>query len=673
MKTGPLEDVHAPQRRKSHVDSVLTYQHPEGPSGGRELQGSQGWKIKRALTPAWNRPRPSSARDDYSSAPSSSSSPTSMSIDSESHLQQHYRLPIMPTSSPTASHEKKPGFLKRHFAHRRNSSVTASGHGTLPISPPARAQTHAIDPSTSRKNVTSSATSTSPSHGTAQPRSALRRPSSPTAFNSPQQQPKFDNSSERPDSLQVADHDAPVHQPQIILNGIRDQFEGIEYPDGLPTPLSTHSSKRGIKWAEDYGDDNERRPRRDSSAATCRRSSIYSKSGEGGAYLEGVDRGVGSKARRLSVHLPEEIDVDICVLEKHFNVMARMSQKDIGEGGAAVVRVMRSKTAGHEKLPKDRLYAVKEFRTRDHTEEEEFEYERKIKSEYAISKSCQHPNIVETYRLCHSHDRYFHVMEYCELGDLQVLISKNYFSREDRNCMFKQLLRGLDYLHARGIAHRDIKADNLLVNKEGCLKIADFGTGEVFCGQHPGLRNCRQQSIIDPDEPIRLCAPGWLGSRPYMAPEIYQRTGEYDPRAVDVWSAAIVYISLCVGGTPWPAASQEQKNYSIYCRTWEEWKEKFPDGEIKAGRPLPAFAHTKQFQSFDDMPTKVMIFGMLHPDPQNRWTIRQALETKTVTEWPCCQQTGYSDDIKTRQKKALHNHVPPKESKGPRFLKPSYQ
>ncbi|CZT20756.1 uncharacterized protein RCC_06614 [Ramularia collo-cygni] len=571
-----------------------------------------------------------------------------MSVD---RLHQHYQLPTMSPSSPQ---EKRPGFLKRHFHHRRNSSVTASNQNNPPTSPPARAQTFET------RNVSSSAKS--PANGSARPRSVLRRPSSP----------EIHHGDERPDSLQVADHEASVHQPQILLNGMHDQFEGVEYPDGLPTPLSTNSSKRGIKWAENYRDDAERRPRRDSSAATARRSSIYSKAAEGGGYLEGVDRGVGSKARRLSVHLPEEIDVDICVLEKHFNVMARISQKDIGEGGAAIVRVMRSKTAGHEKLAKDRLYAVKEFRTRDHSEEEEWEYERKIKSEYAISKSCQHPNIVETYRLCHSHDRYFHVMEYCELGDLQVLISKNYFSREDRNCMFKQLLRGLDYLHSRGIAHRDIKADNLLVNKDGCLKIADFGTGEVFCGEHPGLRNCRQQSIIDPDAPIRLCSPGWLGSRPYMAPEIYQRTGEYDPRAVDVWSAAIVYVSLCVGGTPWPAASHEQKNYNIYCTTWDEWKEKYPDGEIKEGRSLPSFANTKQFQSFDDLHTKVMIFGMLHPDPENRWTIRQALETKTVTEYACCQQAGYSDDIKTRQKKALHNHVPPKDSKGPKFLKASY-
>lgn len=170
-----------------------------------------------------------------------------------------------------------------------------------------------------------------------------------------------------------------------------------------------------------------------------------------------------------------------------------------------------------------------------------------------------------------------------------------------------------------------------------------------------------------------MCEPGWLGSQPYMAPEIYQRTGKYDPRAVDVWSAAIVFITLCVGGTPWAAASYEQKNYNTYCATWDEWKQKYPDGEIKEGRPLPAFANSKQFQQLGDQATRTMIMGMLHVDPEKRWTIRKALETKTVTEWPCCQQTGYSDDIKTRQKKSLHNHVPPKESKGPKFLKPSYQ
>jgi hypothetical protein len=74
----------------------------------------------------------------------------------------------------------------------------------------------------------------------------------------------------------------------------------------------------------------------------------------------------------------------------------------------------------------------------------------------------------------------------------------------------------------------------------------------------------------------------------------------------------------------------------------------------------------------DDGATKRFVLGMLHPDPSKRWTAHDALETVVVTDYPCCQQDGYSDDIKTRQRKALHNHTPPKSAKGPKFLKPSY-
>jgi serine/threonine protein kinase len=661
LKDGSLEGLYAPRHARAGKTSAPSADEDHGAftAAGAEKADFRRHRPILEAPLDYLRKRPTTSTN----SSTSTSSPTDMSTEGGGVRHSH-TMPIM-SSSP--ANEKKLGFLRRHLGpHRRHSSINNNSPPAPPASThPPQAQPPQIPPAINQNHATTAPT-VNGTKSTAAPKSVLRRPSSPTTPTL-----GFDNV-RISDQSPVVEDDVTAERPQILVNGARNEAdEDVNYPDGLPTPLSNRSSKGGIKWAEGFGEDSEKRPRRNSSAAThTRRSSIYSKAAEGD-YLEGVDRGAGSKARRLSVHLPETLEVDECTLEQHFNVMSRLSQKDIGEGGAAIVRLMKSKTAGTEKT-KEKLFAVKEFRARDDAEEEEFDYVRKIKSEYAISKSCQHPNIVSTFRLCTSHGRWFHVMEYCELGDLNDLIQKNYFSREDRNCMFKQLIRGVDYLHSRGIAHRDIKSENLLVNKDGCLKIADFGTGEVFSGQHPGCRNCRRQSIIDPDEPIRLCAPGWVGSRPYIAPEVYQRKGEYDPRAVDVWSTAIVYLTLCFGGNPWDAASPDCKNYNIYCNTWDQWLERYPDGEVKKGRELPAFAGTKQFQSLDDALTKVLIFGMLHPDPQKRWTIAQALESKTVTEYPCCQQEGYSDDIKKRQKKVLHNHVPPKESKGPKFLKPSY-
>lgn len=628
---GSLRDLHVADRAHLSTNKDLIHEL----NGGSPRQRAPGWK--QSLVSPLSRRKQQQQRNNSSqtashlptpdtSDQSASSTPTtSMSIESEQNVRPVKRLSSLLSHSP---HGEKKSIFK-HFSHKRNSSSVSK-------LPPAE-QLNA-SPQPQQRTPTQDSRAQPAANGKAPPRPALTN----------------GVKSESTDTV-----------PQIAVNGNPHQdaqTQAQARPDAnSDTRLPSTGSKGGVKWAENFGDtaQMQNRPRRASSAATHgRRSSIYSRAAEGGDYLEGVDRGAGSKARRLSVALPAELQVDECKLEEHFNLIARKTTKDIGEGGAAVVKLMKSKTAGNADKH-DRVFAVKEFRPRDPDEEGKRDYETKIKSEYAISKSLQHPNVVMTYHLCHSGEKWYHVMEYCELGDLNDLIQRNYFSREDRNCMFKQLVRGVDYLHQRGIAHRDLKSENLLVDRNGCLKIADFGTAEVFVGTHPGLRNCRRQSIIDPDEQIKLCEPGWVGSRPYMAPEIYQRKGEYDPRAVDVWSCAIVYLTLCFGGNPWDHASPDCKNFNIYCDTWDQWLDKYPDGEIRNNRELPAFVYTKQFMMLDDIGTKRMVFGMLHPDPDKRWMIHDVLDCKTVNEYACCQQEGYSDDIKKRQKKALHNHVPP--------------
>lgn len=581
--------------------------------------------------------------------------------------------------TPSSSQKKSGNFFSRHLGRRRKSSVSLpNGHA---ISSPSQGQT---SPSQSRSAARKASVSSSNHDGEASGHHGADHANGSVAFAGDPKSAAYGGGAaenRKPISHVVLNaSSAPTASTAVETERTESRESNSDWPkdSGLPSEnnsLSPPQSPRqgsksgGVRWAPGFSDEvPTTRPRRTSSAGTAgtRRGSIYLR-GTDGLHIEGVDAGVGSKARRLSVHIPERMEVNECLLSEHFSMLARANKKDIGEGGAAVVRLMQSKTAG---TGKDKVFAVKEFREWDREEEDEMDYMRKIKSEYAIAKSCEHPNIVETYRLCTAEKdrKWFHVMQYCEGGDLNDLITAGCFARpEDRNCMFKQLLRGVEYLHKCGIAHRDLKSENLLITKDGCLKIADFGTAEVFCGTHPGLRGCRRPSIIDDEAPIRLCSPGLVGSRPYMAPEIIKHKDDYDPRGVDIWSCAIVYISLCIGGTPWECASVDVKNYNIYCNTWDDWLAKYPDGILQEGRSLPAFAGSKQFMMLDDTPTKRMVMGMLHPDPVMRWSAKDALETKTVTEYPCCQQQGYSDDIKTRQRKAMHNHLPQKKSK---FLKP---
>lgn len=238
-----------------------------------------------------------------------------------------------------------------------------------------------------------------------------------------------------------------------------------------------------------------------------------------------AETGAGLKARRLSIQPPDELNLEVAELHKLYadqrNLLGWHS-KIVGKGATANVRLVHKKgDHGGE------VYAAKEFRGKSKNENAE-EYENKVKSEYSIAKGVRHPNIVETLRLCTHDGRWTQVMEFCEHGDLFGLVNQKYLSKDehlvDRLCLFKQLIQGINYLHDHGIAHRDIKLENILLTKGSELKITDFGVSEVFSGLHPGLGLAGGQYGKSMGE-VRLCAPGICGSPPYIAPEVISKKG----------------------------------------------------------------------------------------------------------------------------------------------------
>jgi len=387
--------------------------------------------------------------------------------------------------------------------------------------------------------------------------------------------------------------------------------------------------------------------------------------------------GAGLKSRRLSASLPDEFHVDSCELNDEFKSTSFLPGKRgnvIGKGATATVTLMCRKDG-----PKDELYAVKEFRRRDNSEREG-EYIKKLQSEYTIAKSLRHPNIVTTVRLCTHAGRWNHVMEYCSAGEMYSLVEKGLFKThyklEDRLCFFKQLIRGVDYLHSHGIAHRDIKLENLLMDKNGHVKITDFGVSEVFSGEHPGLDKAGGRCGKNMGA-IRLCSPGICGSLPYIAPEVLEKAGPYDPRPLDVWSCAIVFLTMTYSGTPWQAARLEHDHYERFLNGWTTWLENHPDGVMDKDDPDgvpkcgPLFAH------LDTAPLKRIILKMLHPIPDKRSTIRDVLNSASIKAIDCCSMESYegeccvdaSGKLKSGKKVLKkHSHLPPKEHKTPRAL-----
>jgi serine/threonine protein kinase len=151
------------------------------------------------------------------------------------------------------------------------------------------------------------------------------------------------------------------------------------------------------------------------------------------------------------------------------------------------------------------------------------------------------------------------VMEYMDGGSLQHVVDNGGIQDEKVLAMISfQVLSGLQFLHSHGIIHRDIKPDNLLVNKFGEVKIADFG---VSCDYGRVEKELKQEfSSVPP------LARTHTGTRAFMSPE--RASGERYDYAVDIWSFGISILAIALGkmhvkhGDEWDV-SQQMSEFSI--------------------------------------------------------------------------------------------------------------
>jgi protein-serine/threonine kinase len=141
---------------------------------------------------------------------------------------------------------------------------------------------------------------------------------------------------------------------------------------------------------------------------------------------------------------------------------------------------------------------------------------------------------------------YCEVMEFCSGGDLYTLVlAAGKLEVQEADCYFKQMMRGVEYMHEMGVAHRDMKPENLLLTSHGALKITDFGNGECF----------RMAWENDAHMVSGLC-----GSAPYIAPEEYIDR-EFDARAVDVWACGVIYMAMRTGRHLWRVAKKDDDEF----------------------------------------------------------------------------------------------------------------
>ncbi|KAI1384687.1 Pkinase-domain-containing protein [Hypoxylon trugodes] len=161
-----------------------------------------------------------------------------------------------------------------------------------------------------------------------------------------------------------------------------------------------------------------------------------------------------------------------------------------------------------------------------------------IREEIAIMKKLNHPNLVQLIEVLDDpeNDSLYMVLEMCKKGVvMKVGLDEQADPYDDERCRywFRDLILGIEYLHAQGVVHRDIKPDNLLLTEDDVLKIVDFGVSEMF------------------EKPDAMMTSKSAGSPAFLPPELCQaRHGDVSGKAADVWSMGVSLYCLKYGRLP---------------------------------------------------------------------------------------------------------------------------
>jgi serine/threonine protein kinase len=210
-------------------------------------------------------------------------------------------------------------------------------------------------------------------------------------------------------------------------------------------------------------------------------------------------------------------------MSKHFPQLEILEL--LGEGGMGVVYKARQ--------PKlDRIVALKILSaecSRDPAFAERFQREAR-----ALAK-LNHPAIVAVYDFGQSDGLYYFLMEYVDGVNLRQALDGKQLASRDALGVVTQICDALQYAHDEGVVHRDIKPGNVLLDKRGRVKIADFGLAKLM-GKAAGDQKLTQSRVV-------------MGTPHYMAPEQLERPLEVDHRA-DIYSLGVVFYEMLTGELP---------------------------------------------------------------------------------------------------------------------------
>lgn len=187
-------------------------------------------------------------------------------------------------------------------------------------------------------------------------------------------------------------------------------------------------------------------------------------------------------------------------------------------------------TYGKVKKAKERSgrqVAIKSIRKEKIKDEQDLVH---IRREIEIMSTLCHPHIITIYEVFENKDKIVIVMEYASRGDLYDYIcdKRNISEREARH-FFRQIVSAVHYCHQNGIVHRDLKLENILLDGNGNVKIADFGLSNLYRGDEYLQTFCGSPLYASPEI---------VNGRPYRGPE------------VDTWSLGVLLYTMVHGTMP---------------------------------------------------------------------------------------------------------------------------
>ncbi|XP_073996581.1 serine/threonine-protein kinase SIK3-like isoform X2 [Rhodnius prolixus] len=235
---------------------------------------------------------------------------------------------------------------------------------------------------------------------------------------------------------------------------------------------------------------------------------------------------------------------------------------------------------------------------------------KKIFREIQILMKLRHPHIIRLYQVMETDRTIYLVTEYACGGEIFDFLVKNGKISEQEACkIFHQIVAAVNYCHSRNVVHRDLKAENLLLDANMNIKLADFGFSNNF------------------EAGKKLCT--WCGSPPYAAPELFQGV-DYDGPKADVWSLGVVLYVLVCGSLPFDGPTL----YSL--------KNKVISGKFR----IPYFMSRECEQ---------LIRQMLLLDPERRMSIKQIRAHKWMGQVPLDPRYEAAEEVTKESEEPVIN------------------